>query len=211
LNYRNEQRQLNPNYSGEEGFNYRMLTLVSLSDPGLLILPTHRILKGVDNFARDKFLARAQLDFAIEAAAPSRLATSLPTHRIGFYCGGDEAWILSLKHEDRLKTLLPERSPAYRSLDVTVLHTLLLEGVLGIGVDRAETHITYEREAERAIEAVRVGEYQACFLLSPTRAEEIQEITRNRERLPQKSTDFYPKLASGLLAFDLSDAVIAGT
>lgn len=209
LAYRDEECRADPAACQGKGFNYRTLTLVSLSDPGLLILPTHRALEGITHFDPAKLLELSREDFEVEATTPSKLPAEVAPHRIGFYYGGDVAWVLSLKDEARLDLRIPERSPAYRKLDVVILHTLLIEKGLGIGADLAEAYIRYERDAQEAIEKVQAGRYQACFLLSPTRPEEVEEVARSGERMPQKSTDFYPKLASGLLAFDLSDVIEA--
>ena len=95
----------------------------------------------------------------------------------------------------------PDRSRAWQGLDVSVLHSLIIEKHLGIcGELRARAeHITYTREEEGALAAVDAGKYQLAFFLNPTRVEEVIEVAGNGEKMPQKSTFFYPKLITGLV------------
>ena len=95
---------------------------------------------------------------------------------------------------------LPELSPASRQLDVNVLHTLVLERLMGI--DKAnmanQTNLTYTRSLQEALDNVKLGQYQCAFLLNPTRVTEIRDVAAAGEKMPQKSTYFYPKLITGL-------------
>jgi len=98
---------------------------------------------------------------------------------------------------------MPDLSEKQRTLDVVVLHRLLLERCLGITEDavKKESYITYVRERERAISAVREGHAQVAFLLNPTRLDQVRDIAYEGNVLPQKSTDFYPKVLSGLTMY----------
>jgi len=104
-----------------------------------------------------------------------------------------------------LESLLPAFSPALRRLDVVLLHQLILETALGITPQAVNTeqHLRYEREMEAAMAAVDRGEARICFLLNPVRVAHVVETAFSGEVLPQKSTDFYPKLLSGLTIYKL--------
>ena len=103
--------------------------------------------------------------------------------------------------------LLPGLSQASRRLDVTILHTLVLERLLGIDKENManQRNLTYTRDAAEAAASVEKGESCACFLLNPTRVEEIGQVAAAGEKMPQKSTYFYPKLITGLVMNDLTD------
>ena len=111
-----------------------------------------------------------------------------------------EKMLLTLRDEAVMDAALPELSPASRHLDVNVLHTLILERRLGIDKRNmaAGVNLTYTRSLREALDDVEAGAYQAAFLLNPTRVEEIRDVAAAGEKMPQKSTYFYPKLITGL-------------
>jgi len=84
------------------------------------------------------------------------------------------------------------------------LHTLLLEKVLGIEPEKIEDHVRYERGEEQTMRRIDNEEYQLAFLMNPTKPEQVKEVAQNKERMPQKSTDFFPKLVSGLVLYDVA-------
>ncbi|MCL6477587.1 MAG: DUF1015 domain-containing protein [Peptococcaceae bacterium] len=200
--------------------NYVMMTLVNLYDPGLVILPTHRLLKNISatdlsslpyrlrvNFRLEEFpLAPGKENFgsflndlAVRGSGPAGPYTH--RHVFGIYCGG-RLYFATLKNEENLATLMPpDKSPAWQGLDVSVLHCLVIEKYLGVDDElraRGE-HITYTREEEGALLAVDRGEYQLAFFLNPTLVEEVTTVAANGEKMPQKSTYFYPKMITGLV------------
>jgi uncharacterized protein (DUF1015 family) len=128
-------------------------------------------------------------------------------HAIGVYpshTGASGAfYLLVLRKEADLATLLPDMSAAQRGLDVVLLHRLILEKGLGITAEAvaAESGVSYEREMDAAIARVDSGEAQLACLLNPARMQQVSEIALGGDVLPQKSTDFYPKLLSGLTIF----------
>lgn len=136
--------------------------------------------------------------------AGARTLTTVPPRRhvFGLYAGKNNFYILSLKHEESLYEKMPAgKSPAWQGLDVAVLHSLIIEKYLGIGDElmaKAE-HITYTREEDSAITAVDAGQFQLALFLNPTLVEEVTEVATNGEKMPQKSTFFYPKLITGLV------------
>ena len=211
--------------TSEPAHHYVMMTLVNLYDPGLIILPTHRLLKNVDEANLAALPERLGEFFSLEAfpltpdrgnfkefltEMASRGAANSPglthPHIFGIYLGDSRLYLAALKDEMHLEKMLPiEKSPAWRGLDVSVLHTLIIEKYLGIGGElRARgDHITYSREEEGALAAVDRGDYQLAIFMNPTLVEEVTAVAGNGEKMPQKSTYFYPKLITGLVVNSL--------
>ena len=192
LKYYNE----NPNAS------YRMVTLVSMDDPGLIILPTHRAIHGLGNL--DNFLSKVNEFFEIEQMSSKEILFKVmegKKHCFGLYFG-DKFYLLILKDEDLIdKFVEKNRSPEYKLLDVTVLHAILIEHILGISKEEqaSKQKIDYLRNANLGIEGVNRGKYDLVFFMNPTRIDEVKRISEEKELMPQKSTDFYPKLITGLV------------
>ncbi len=181
-----------------------LMTLVDMEDDGLVVLPTHRLLKDLP-FDRQAFLQKAGEQFTVceygdVKQAEVVLAQHRGQHAFALYTGGDGFTLLVGKPETQCLAV-EGRSEAYASLDVTVLHTLLLEGVLGIDREQLanQTHLRYTRSVSEAVRAVQSGESSAAFLLNPTRVEQIRAVSEAGDRMPQKSTYFYPKLKTGLV------------
>lgn len=206
LTYRDEMRSAHPDAPADAAFNYVMVTFVSLEDPALVILPTHRLIHSLpDRLNSVEVLKRAQEYFEVQRVSGREemeqvLAAAQPSRpRFGFFDGGYA--VLTLRDPSVLDRLLADRAPAWRLLDVTVLHELLIERVLEINkaaVERKE-HIEYLRDPQPGYEAVLRGEAQFLLLLNPTRIEQVRACVAAGERMPQKSTDFYPKVISGLV------------
>jgi len=210
LNFREEMRQKYPNHPQETAFNYAMVTLVSMSDPGLVILPTHRLIHSYERMSREEVRSRAAEYFDVtpvmdRVALEALLSRAEPGRpRFGLYDGAYA--ILTLRDPGVLERLLPERAPAWRTLDVTVLHELFIERVLGIdktAVERKE-NIDYLRDPQPGYEAVAKGKAQFLLLMNPTRIEQVRACTAAGEKMPQKSTDFYPKVVSGLVMMSVA-------
>jgi uncharacterized protein (DUF1015 family) len=205
LNYRDEMRASFPDAPADAGFNYRMVTLVSMEDPGLVILPTHRLIfaygrmdgQQVLNGAKELFDVRPVAD---RAALEQALAEARPDHpRFGFYDGTYA--VLTLRDPAVLEQLLSDRAADWRLLDVSVLHELFIERVLGLSkaaVERKE-NIEYLRDPQMGYDQVAEGQAQFLLVMNPTRMEQVRACTTAGEKMPQKSTDFYPKVISGLV------------
>jgi uncharacterized protein (DUF1015 family) len=105
--------------------------------------------------------------------------------------------------------LTPERDENWRALDVAVLHEVILEHVMGLSKESIaqKENLNYLRQAEEGLEAVDSGDANFLFLLNPTRIEHVRACTQAGEKMPQKSTDFYPKIVSGLVALPLHDEI----
>jgi uncharacterized protein (DUF1015 family) len=188
LNYRNE----NP---GDPAAQYTMMTFVNMYSPGLKILATHRVVRGVEGFSIEKLCNRTAWTtrkFDSIAALKRELGTAKPQAiRIGVVTAGD--------------TVLLERARQDGELDVPVLHHEILGGWLGIGEEavRDEKHIQYVRGIDAAVAEVRERGAQIAFLIEPTPIEDMARIAFAGGVMPQKSTDFYPKLLSGVTIYRL--------
>ena len=189
LAFRNE----NP---GLPGASRVMMTFVNMHSPGLKILATHRLVSGLANFEGASFLTGVRKTFQVEEVnSPGQLRrwNGAPRGAIGAAIG-DRLYLLQLRHPSD-------------KLDVPILHEMLLGNVLGINEEavRAETNLRYVRGLDKAIEAARRGEAQIAFLLRPTAIEDVADISFSGGVMPQKSTDFYPKLLSGLTIYKLDE------
>jgi len=206
LAYRDEMRQKTPAWEPDMAFNYRMVGLVSMDDPGLTILPTHRLMHSIPNWKTAEFLAKAEEFFEVSPVEGkgelfSKLAqVAAKEHVFGFFDGG--YCLLRLKDEGMMDRFAEtSRAREWKTLDVTILHELLIERVLGIDKEKVkrQENINYIRDAEQGIEAVQGGQAQFVFFLNPTKIGQVRACSGVGEKMPQKSTDFYPKMISGLV------------
>ncbi|HUY13393.1 MAG TPA: DUF1015 domain-containing protein [Terriglobia bacterium] len=197
---------------------YVMATFVRMEQPGLTILPTHRVIHGLPHFSWDKLSGAAREAFEwVETSLPGNTAGDAawiaqkiipddhPT--FGAYAGPDKFAVLRLRKDFDLAKALPDVPPQLRELDVVVLHRWLLEKMLGIDRQavREEKNLHYVREIEAALDAVNRNKAQLCFLLNPTPVVAVRDAALAGLAMPQKSTDFYPKLLSGLTNYWLDN------
>ncbi|MFA5928586.1 MAG: DUF1015 domain-containing protein [Candidatus Margulisiibacteriota bacterium] len=191
--------------------DYLQMTFVNMADPGLTILPTHRCVLNLADFQLDKMLGPVKEYFTVtEASSPESMLAEmnkrgLQSHAFGLSSAG-KYFVLCLKDEQTMDKLFPEEnSPEYRRLDVSILHLLILEKILGITKeDQAnEKNLHYVRKYREAVDALAKDECQLAFFLNATKVSEVRDIAGKGERMPQKSTDFYPKLLSGLTIYKL--------
>jgi uncharacterized protein (DUF1015 family) len=228
LNFRNECRKesraaggVNDPYAAPE---FAMMTFVNTHSRGLTILPTHRLIRNVANFDFDKFrnsVAQAFDWYSYPFQNPEERASAYAEFRkdlegtnhgrraIGIYPGSGAFYIFLLRRDADLEAMLPDVSEAQRGLDVVLLHRLILEKGLGIGAEAvaAEKNVGYEREMDAALAAVDRGEAQLASLLNPVRVQQVADIALGGDVLPQKSTDFYPKLLSGIAIYQVEGRV----
>ncbi len=198
-----------------------MMTFVNMDSEGLTVLPTHRLVDNLPDFDFKEFIVKAQQLFNLtgfkfftldEKQRKFReflhelreVGAVIPT--IGLRAAGtSNFYLMKLKGTLNLSQLLPEVSERQRALDVVILHKVILERCLGISAEdiRAEKNLRYVREAAEALAGVDHQEAQLCFFLNPTPISQVREIAIAGEQLPQKSTDFYPKMLSGLTIYPL--------
>jgi uncharacterized protein (DUF1015 family) len=212
VNYKNECLQKGWKPVGDQGFDHRMMALFPMEDPGLVIFPTHRLVKNVRDFSAPDLLKSLARDFEV---TPFDTAEALfarmdkgPGHwEFGFCTRGTDRpfYLLKLKDVAVMSRAAPDVSEASRHLDVTILHKLILEKELSIDKAKLEafTHVEYVRHREEAVERLGKGGIQAVFLLNPTDVMGVKAVAERGERMPQKSTDFYPKLLAGLVMMPL--------
>lgn len=216
LNYRNERRTAQGSFSGGEGFNFVSMFLACIEDPGLTILPAHRALFNLTDFDPERFekdLNRyfniERIDFTKKTEAADR-HTVMETlahradhaHAFGMRVAEENSYyLLTLRSEADLDAVIPDRSPAYRKLDVSILHHLIIDRLLGISMDthKLGLNIEYIKEADDAVDRVESGKAQIIFLMNPTKVTEVRDVAAGGERMPQKATYFYPKLLTGLV------------
>lgn len=194
---------------GVETFTHRMMALFPMEDPGLVILPTHRLIHSVKDFDGPRFVSRLAQWFHVEALGAheelfARMDRAREDHVFGLRAIGtkDACYLLRLKDLRIMNEMAPASlSKESKALDVVILHTLILDKLLGIDAKalEAETNCLYGRDRDKALDRVGDGTVQAAFLLNPTRVEQVRTVAQQGERMPQKSTDFYPKLLTGLL------------
>ncbi len=206
VNYMRECEQRKWSTDGIESFDKRMVTCFNIAD-GVTILPTHRLIRDLPEFDARNFMKAVQNHFDVrEAPSRKNLFEQMKQDSVrpvlGFYPeNAKKFFLLKLKDAALDDPILEKYTEAYRRLDVSVLHILLLDHYLGIDESKlvSQSHIDYKRDIESCIELVDQGKYQGAFFLNPTTAEQVQRLGLEGERMPQKSTDFYPKLLTGLV------------
>jgi uncharacterized protein (DUF1015 family) len=226
LNYRKERRLtaggVHPSAPyASAPYDFAMMTFVNTCSEGLTILPTHRLAANLHDFSWSEarrylepwFEAQAFpfADDGQKAEAQSKFLAQLQQARgqraIGVYPTAEHAkrafFVLTLRRGADLTQLLHSVSPLQRELDVVLLHDGILEPAFGITLQSvtAERNLSYEREASAALDAVDRGAAQIAFLLNPVDVDEVMHIATSGEVMPQKSTDFYPKLLSGIAMY----------
>jgi uncharacterized protein (DUF1015 family) len=182
-----------------------MMTFVNMDAPGITILPTHRVVSGIENFSSPDFITRASAFFNIKELAAPDLSTLNATPGTAFLAAtGDGNYLLTPK-SDIIAAQLKDISPRQAQLDVVQLHRIILDKLLGLDQDTITRlgNVRYIREAEEAISLVQSGDANIAFLIKPITLDQLRDISLSGDVMPQKSTDFYPKLLSGLAIYAL--------
>jgi uncharacterized protein (DUF1015 family) len=213
LTYRDERRAMAETGSGIPApYDWVMMTFVDMDRPGMAILPTHRLVFGLPSFSAAQFQTEARKFFNVEevdAGIDAGRATAI-LRQAGH--AGTALLAVTTEHAFLLHSpkgigtpLFGRLSLRQQSLDVVQLHRCVLEGVLKISEEaiRDQQNISYCRETGEALSQVQNGKAQIAFLMNPVRIEQVRDIAFAGEVLPQKSTDFYPKLLSGLTIYAL--------
>jgi uncharacterized protein (DUF1015 family) len=203
-----------------------MATLVALSDPGLVVLPTHRLVHSLkdfnaaelensleDNFRLEKLAfpvehRSQQLEVLLERMAAIRKEGLCA---LGLYAGGDHLTLLVLENNQAMTQAAPEKGDDFRRLDVAILHSLILEKLLGIDKAKlaAKSNLDYLKDTGAAIEdavaTIDAGKAQCVFIMNSTAVSEVSAVALNGEKMPQKSTFFHPKIFTGMVIMPLAD------
>ncbi len=212
LNYRRESQ--NPNA------DYRMMTFINMHNEGLVVLPTHRLVGDLENFDMAKLIKDLENEFEITTLAfsdeDSKIAAKdkmfelmkadfdAGKNSFGVYGKDGAFYKVTLKSSDSIKQASPDLSAASQSLDVSVLHTLILDKILGIGEAQlaSQSNLKYIKDIGDAItdsiEAIDSGDKQVVFFMNSTKTQQVRDVAAAGEKMPQKSTFFYPKVFTGL-------------
>jgi uncharacterized protein (DUF1015 family) len=192
-----------------------MMTFVNMDAPGITILPTHRVAFGLIGFNGSEFAVAAAQYFTVEEihatpdghlpGAPGLLQHLSETPGTAFIAATRDGDFLLTPKAGAMAPLLSGLSPRQQQLDVVQLHRVVLDKLLGLTEEtvRAGGHVRYLREASEALQQVGSGNADVAFLIKPVTLEQMKDVSLNLEVMPQKSTDFYPKLLSGLAMYTL--------
>jgi uncharacterized protein (DUF1015 family) len=207
----------------EHPTNYVMMMCVSMNDPGMVVLPTHRLFRGLAPISSQQLAASLREFFHIEPAGQGRLRAfdlwkqieaEEQQETLAFYCAADETWLLARLNRAggiRMAELEPNRSEAWRDLGVAILHRLVIDSLLG-GENLPSPK--YVRTLDELVEGLARGDeagrdatgqsgtggrFELAALVSPASLDHVRQICEAGERMPPKSTFFYPKLLSGLV------------
>lgn len=202
LFYKHQQKQQNPNHTGNEGYNFHLMYLTNTEADDLRILPTHRLIHDLSNFSEAEFVAKLQADFEIKEIED---ADTLNEIILG------KKWAFGILLKDRsLKIRLKPEAFArmtwkfpetVKELDLTVLHYFIIEKILGIpGKDqRKSENISFDRSFSDCLAKVIRGEVQMAIITQDISIEDVKRVCASGFTMPQKSTYFYPKVVCGLL------------
>jgi uncharacterized protein (DUF1015 family) len=216
LTYKREIEVQNKEHGGLEGYNYVMCALIDFADAGLVILPTHRLVRGISDSAvkglkselnnffsmqdikLDRPGAWQEVDSLLRGLTPQMQSVNLAV--VGL--SGDAVTILTLKDAKITGRMMPAlHGDLYRKLDVSLVDHIVLEKLMGYDKGKEDIVIAYTHDRQEAVDLIRAKEYQLAFLLNPVGPEIIKEIADAGDRMPRKSTYFYPKSPAGLVFY----------
>lgn len=202
---------LNP----EHGANYVMMMCVGMDDPGMIVLPTHRLFRGIQAIGSDDLASRLGQYFDVRVAGEgadlaqmiwTQIEESSDQGTIGLFCQNDQRWVVAKINDDgraKMKEVAPEHSSDWHSLGVSILHRLIIETVLDC---QSLPKPKYVHLVDELIDRLTAGDtegdgssFQLGALVMPATLDHIRAISEHGERMPAKSTYFYPKLLSGLV------------
>ncbi len=211
LQYRNASRLKNPQHTGKEAYNFVPMFLTNMNDPGLVILPTHRLLHSIPNFRLQEFLNELEKYFMVDAfdSQETMLQKLHETqhHSYGLFLEGHTTcWLLTFRKTIKQKRLSTVEI-IMNQLDVTILHSIIFNVILGMTDEQQEKKLflEYEKDTQQAIAMVQEHKSQAAFIMNSTRIEQMRAVASVGTVMPQKSTYFYPKLLSGLVLYSFND------
>ena len=225
LNFRNESRTRAGKSNPDAAYERSMMTFVNTKSEGLTILPTHRVVANLRDFSWSEVRRYLEPWFAtevfpfreekereeVQARFLARLVSGKSQRAIGVYpkdeTGSNAFYVLTLRPEGDISQILPSASSLQRDLDVVLLHKGILEPALGITAHAvaSEANLSYEREISAALDAVDRGAAQIAFLLNPVDVDLVMKVATAGEAMPQKSTDFFPKLLSGMTMYRIEE------
>ena len=211
LNYR-KLRRAAESPTEPRGFDYTMMTLVACDDPGLVILPTHRVVHRLRPQAMESFASQARMAFEVcEIADREGLRKGLAQGGRGTIAialrGNQKFFLVRVKDKDATARALPDVPAEVRGLDVTALHTLVFDQLFSLKAAeiRKGGNIEYTIDANAALDAVRDGRSDGAFLMNPPSINDVERVSDAGATMPEKSTYFFPKLLTGLVLNPLDE------
>lgn len=220
LNFRKEMQEEGKEVTGDEPYNFIMMTLFRLNDPGLVILPTYRLVRGLDKLSEEGFRELFSSCFEISEVSWQNFSDKTTVEDVqrkiyiedhtfaAFISQFEKFFIFKLISEDILDSeIKDERSREWKRLDVAILHSLIIDKLQALSSEpfSLENNVNYIRNLDQGMEKVIEGEFQMIFLLKPVSLNQVREVVEDGELMPQKSTDFFPKLKSGLVMNPLDE------
>ena len=200
---------------------YQMLAFTNICQEGLKLLATHRLIRNLEGFDIEKLIASLKEEFEIteclfdsdgtRVQAKQKMVEQMQAHyqadrnAFGIYGGNNAFYVAVLKDKQAMDAAAPNYSDAWRSLDVSVVHKLILEKVLSIDEQRfaRSENVEFVKDSpnliDDSISLIDAGQSQVLFLMNPVKMEQMKKVTAAGERMPQKSTYFYPKMYTGLV------------
>ena len=213
LNYRRERRLRVTTELGTEPFDYAMITLIEFNDPGLVILPTHRMVRGLATDSLDDLQKGLETFFEVTTVpvasndATSQITSLLaeeegPVRMILFGLEEETFHVITVRDFIKVKPMMPYfHTELYGQLDVSIVDHVLLEELLGLTHDLAQAHVAYTTDAAGVLKSVREKEFQLGIFVNPVKATDIKGIADAGDRMPRKSTYFFPKIPAGLVTY----------
>ncbi|MFQ5965103.1 MAG: DUF1015 domain-containing protein [Candidatus Scalinduaceae bacterium] len=203
--------------NGNSPSDYVMMMCVSMEDPGLQILPTHRLARNIKDLKPEKIknslnevfdISDMGNDCSVETLM-QKLSEDAHKHKLSMYIGEGEKkfYILTLRDEKLLDQILTDEYTEWKTIDTGILHGFIFDRILGIqakNISKSES-VKYIQGVEDAVASVNEGEYQIAFFLNPTRIDQVRDIAIKRHKMPPKATYFYPKLMTGMVIRHISD------
>lgn len=188
--------------------NFVLMMMIGMSDPGMIVLPTHRLFRGIKKMTSGELIAELEDSFTTRVAGEGAdLAATVwkaiesdgEQGTLGFFTQADERWVLARitpRGRERMAQFAPEHGDAWRDLGVAILHRLVIENLLKA---KDLPKPTYVHLVDEVIQGLETGEYPLAALVMPATLDHIESVSKTFERMPAKSTYFYPKLLSGLV------------
>jgi uncharacterized protein (DUF1015 family) len=215
LNYQREKRSAAKTTTENRAFDFVMMTLIDFADAGLIILPAHRLVRGISHASLNSLLASLHTIFKIEDITPDKVAQQAQIDELIaedsnevklLICGPgrERLFLLTLTDFTPVRSMIPYfHSDLYQKLDVSIVDHVILEELLGLTHEAAGTYIDYTNDAYEAIKRVQDQEYQLAIIVNPVKPQAIKSIADSGDRMPRKSTYFYPKVPAGLVVYKL--------
>ena len=221
LTYRRQQADANPHSTGDEAFNFVMMILIDSRDPGLIMLPTHHLVRGLSpeklSRLKEEIAANFELISLLSPSATLSQTVASWLHTLedqgrdrmafGLYgLHGQHLCLMVAKEKAGLQKMMPHGEAPGNDLELSILHWLSLRGFLGLdSPEKAQNCLTHTRDGIQAISQVDSGESQLAFFLNPIAISTVLAVADAGDRMPQKSTYFYPKTPAGLVANSVTD------